>query len=100
MTGKVLNNLVAAGSVALTRTALDWADSAGMDTQKLLDLMHTSPGQNWFASGFEDIEFSRDGYDPFNSIGLLKKGECQIFCILTPILDKGLLRGIHEPTFL
>ncbi len=73
MTGKVLNNLVAAGSVALTRTALSWAENSGMDARKLLDLMQTSSGQNWFASGFEDIEFARDGYDPLNSIGLLKK---------------------------
>lgn len=73
MTGKVLNNLVAAGSVALTRTALEWAQIAGLDQQKLLGLMHTSSGQNWFASGFDDIEFAKDGYDPFNSIGLLKK---------------------------
>ncbi len=73
MTAKVLNNLIAAGSVALTRTALDWAQDAGLGEQKLLDLIHTSSGQNWFASGFEEIEFSNDGIEPDNSIGLLKK---------------------------
>lgn len=73
MTGKVLNNLIAAGSVALTRTALDWAANAGLSQEKLLALIHTSSGQNWFASGFDSIEFARDGFAPDNSIGLLQK---------------------------
>jgi hypothetical protein len=36
-------------------------------------LIHTSSGQNWLASGFDDIEFSRDGYADDNSIGILVK---------------------------
>lgn len=73
MSSKVLNNLIAAGSVALTRTALNWAQKTGLDEGKLLQLIHTSSGQNWFASNFESIEFANDGFEADNSIGLLKK---------------------------
>lgn len=73
MTGKVLNNLVAASSTIATRLVMDWADDMGIDARKLLDLMHTSSGQNWLASNFDDIEFAAHGFDPDNSIGILKK---------------------------
>lgn len=73
MTGKVLNNLVAASSTIATRLVMDWADDMGIDAQKLLDLMHTSSGQNWLASNFDDIEFAAHGFDLDNSIGILKK---------------------------
>ena len=73
MTAKVLNNMVAASSTVATRLALDWADELGLDEGKLLALMHTSSGKNWLASGFNDIEFARHGFDANNSIGILKK---------------------------
>ena len=73
MTAKVLNNLLAASNTAMTRLVLDWADAQGVDEAKLLALIHTASGQNWLASGFEEIEFARDGYDPDNSIGILVK---------------------------
>ena len=73
MQAKVLNNLLAASNTAMTRLVLDWADSAGVDETALLNLIHTSSGQNWFASGFNDIEFARDGHDPENTIGILVK---------------------------
>lgn len=73
MTAKVLNNLLAASSSAMTRLVLDWADSAGVDEGKLLALIHSASGQNWFASGFDEIEFARDGYAPDNTIGILEK---------------------------
>jgi 3-hydroxyisobutyrate dehydrogenase-like beta-hydroxyacid dehydrogenase len=73
MQAKVLNNLLAASNTAMTRLVLDWADNAGLDEQKLLDLMHTSSGQNWFASGFNSIEFARDGLEADNTIGILVK---------------------------
>ncbi|MGB0497208.1 MAG: NAD(P)-dependent oxidoreductase [Rubricella sp.] len=73
MTAKVLNNLVAASSVAATRTALDWAAAHGLDRDRLLALMHDSSGQTWFGSGFDRIEFARDGYMPDNTIGILAK---------------------------
>lgn len=73
MAAKVLNNLLAASHTAMTRTVLEWADAAGIDESRLLDLIHTSSGQNWLASGFNDIEFARDGYSDDNTIGILVK---------------------------
>ncbi|MEL7179762.1 MAG: NAD(P)-binding domain-containing protein [Pseudomonadota bacterium] len=73
MTAKVLNNLLAASHTAMTRLVLDWADAEGVDEDKLLALINTASGQNWLASGFEEIEFARDGYDAENTIGILVK---------------------------
>jgi len=73
MTAKVLNNLLAASNTAMTRLVLEWADAEGVDETKLLALINTASGQNWLASGFEEIEFAREGYDPTNSIGILFK---------------------------
>mgnify|MGYP001793338720 FL=1 len=73
MTAKVLNNLLAASHTAMTRLVLDWADAEGVDETKLLELINTASGQNWLASGFDEIEFARDGYDPDNTIGILVK---------------------------
>ena len=73
MQAKVLNNLLAASNTAMTRLVLDWAEKAGLDERALLDLIHTSSGQNWFASHFDSIEFARDGHDPNNTIGILVK---------------------------
>lgn len=73
MAAKVLNNLLAASSTVMTRLALDWADALAIDQDKLLALMHTSSGQTWFGSNFDTIEFARDGFDPENTIGILKK---------------------------
>lgn len=73
MQAKVLNNLLAASNTAMTRLVLDWADATGLNEAALLELMHTSSGQNWFASGFDQIEFARDGYDVDNTIAILVK---------------------------
>jgi len=73
MTAKVLNNFVAATAVTAVRQVLDWTDELGVDRAKLLALMHDSSGQTWFGSNFDKIEFARDGYDPDNTIGILKK---------------------------
>ena len=73
MQAKVLNNLLAASHTAMTRLVLDWADAAGLETDRLLALIETSSGQNWFASSFETIEFAKHGYAPDNSIGILVK---------------------------
>lgn len=73
MTAKVLNNFVAASSVAAVRQALGWADGLGVERDRLLALMHDSSGQTWFGSGFGRIEFARDGWAADNSIGLLEK---------------------------
>ena len=73
MQAKVLNNLLAASHMAMTRLVLDWADASGLDADKLLALINTSSGQNWFASGFDTIEFARHGHAPDNSVGILVK---------------------------
>lgn len=73
MMAKVLNNLLAAANTALTRQVLDWADEVGLDEGRLLALIATSSGQNWFASGFDSIEFARDGHGEDNTIGILVK---------------------------
>ena len=73
MSAKVLNNLLAASHTAMTRLALDWADAEGIDEARLLALIHASSGQNWLASGFDEIEFARDGYAGSNTIGILVK---------------------------
>ena len=73
MTAKVLNNFVTACGIAGARQVIDWAEGLDMDRERLFALMHDSSGQNWFVSNFEAIEFSRDGYDPDNTIGILKK---------------------------
>ncbi|MCK0095334.1 NAD(P)-binding domain-containing protein [Yoonia sp. F2084L] len=73
MTAKVLNNLLAASNTAMTRLVLDWADAEGVDEAKLLALINTASGQNWLASGFDEIEFARDGYTADNTIGILFK---------------------------
>ena len=39
----------------------------------MLALIQTSSGQNWLASGFNDIEFAPDGFNENNSIGILVK---------------------------
>lgn len=73
MQAKVLNNLLAGSNTVMTRLVLDWAQSAGVDPRKLLDVIHASSGQNWLASGFEEIEFATHGFDPENTLGILKK---------------------------
>ncbi|MEM8539266.1 MAG: NAD(P)-binding domain-containing protein [Pseudomonadota bacterium] len=73
MTAKVLNNLLAASHTAMTRLVLDWADAQNMDEGRLLALINAASGQNWLASGFDEIEFARDGYATDNSIGILEK---------------------------
>ncbi len=73
MQAKVLNNLLAASHTAMTRLVLEWADAYRLDEANLLALIETSSGQNWLASGFDSIEFARDGYAEDNSIGILAK---------------------------
>lgn len=73
MTAKVLNNLLAASSTAMTRLVLDWADKLDLDEQSLLQLIDKSSGQNWFASAIDNIEFARAGYAQDNTIGILEK---------------------------
>lgn len=73
MSAKVLNNLLAASSTAMTRLVLEWADQLEIDEQRLLQLIDSSSGQNWFARNFPDIEFACDGWLQDNTIGILEK---------------------------
>jgi len=73
MTIKVLNNYVAASNVAATRRSMELAELANVDPALLRDVMCASSGANWYAENFEDIDWSRQGYDPRNTIGILEK---------------------------
>ena len=73
MQAKVLNNVLAASHTAVTRLVLDWAADSRMDEARLLEVIENSSGQNWFASGFDVIEFSGDGHRADNTIGILVK---------------------------
>jgi 3-hydroxyisobutyrate dehydrogenase-like beta-hydroxyacid dehydrogenase len=96
MQAKVLNNLLAASNTAMTRLVLDWADEAGLDEDRLLKLIQTSSGQNWFASGFNDIEFARDGHAPDNTIGILVKDVASALDAAPPDADKRLPELIQD----
>lgn len=96
MQAKVLNNLLAACNTAMTRLVLDWADDAGLDERRLLDLIHTSSGQNWFASGFDKIEFARDGHAPDNTIGILVKDVASALDAAPDGADTSLPRTVQQ----
>jgi 3-hydroxyisobutyrate dehydrogenase-like beta-hydroxyacid dehydrogenase len=96
MQAKVLNNLLAASNTAMTRLVLDWADAAGIDERRLLDLIHTSSGQNWFASGFDQIEFACDGLEPGNTIAILVKDVASALDAAPEGADTSLPRTVQE----
>ena len=96
MTAKVLNNFVAASSVTATRQALDWADDLGLDPAKLMALMHDSSGQTWFGSNFDRIEFARDGCNPANTLGILKKDVESCLDAIDPAQHAGLPQAIVD----
>ncbi len=73
MTVKVLNNYVAVASVVAVRRVLDAAPALGVDPDLLRRVMHSSSGGTWFGNGFERIDWSREGYDAANTIGILEK---------------------------
>lgn len=73
MVAKVLVTLLTASATAMTRLALDWGDREGLDERALLDLIGASSGQNWLASGFDEISFAREGWAEDNPVGLLAR---------------------------
>lgn len=73
MTVKVLNNYVAASNVAATRRSMALAQRANVDPALLRQVMRTSSGNNWYAENFDAIDWSCEGYDPRNTIGILEK---------------------------
>ena len=70
---KVLNNLVAATCVVAVRTALAEAPGLGVTPERLRAVMETASGGTWFGTHFDAIDWSRQGYDPANTIGILEK---------------------------
>lgn len=99
MQAKVLNNLLAASNTAMTRLVLEWADASGLDEQALLQLIHTSSGQNWFASGFDQIEFAHDGHDPDNTIAILVKDVASALDAAPTDADTALPRLVQASIF-
>lgn len=96
MQAKVLNNLLAATNTALTRQILVWGKDAGLDEGHLLALIDASSGQNWFASGYDDIEFSRDGWAPDNTIGILTKDIDAALSALPDKADTGIVKAARN----
>ncbi|MEO0678978.1 MAG: NAD(P)-binding domain-containing protein [Pseudomonadota bacterium] len=95
MTAKVLNNLVGASSVAMTRLALDWADALGVPEDRLLDLMNDSSGQTWFGANFDAIEFARDGHSDDNTIGIIVKDVASALDAMPEGRDPALPRAVQ-----
>jgi 3-hydroxyisobutyrate dehydrogenase len=73
MTAKVLNNYVASASVVAVRRAYARARELGADLGALRAVMNVSSGATWFGSHFHEIDWSHDGYEPDNTIGILEK---------------------------
>ncbi len=99
MTVKVLNNYVAASSVAATRRSMELADKVGVDPALLREVMCASSGANWYAENFDAIDWGREGYDPNNTIGIIEKDVQCALDIETGELqpaDKALLHAIRR----
>jgi 3-hydroxyisobutyrate dehydrogenase-like beta-hydroxyacid dehydrogenase len=73
MTAKVLNNYVACASVVAVRRAYARARELGADLDALRAVMKASSGSTWFGDHFHDIDWSREGYETNNTIGILEK---------------------------
>ncbi len=73
MTAKVLNNYVASASVVAVRRAYAHARALGADLDALRSVMMASSGSTWFGDHFHDIDWSREGYESNNTIGILEK---------------------------
>ena len=73
MTAKVLNNYVASASVVAVRRAYARARELGVDLEALRSVMKASSGSTWFGDHFHDIDWSREGYEADNTIGILEK---------------------------
>ncbi len=73
MSAKVLNNFVAATTVAAVRRVLAVSAELGIAPEALLAVMDSSSGQSWYGSRFREIAWSREEYSPANTIGILEK---------------------------
>jgi len=102
MTAKVLNNYVASASVVAVRRAYIRARELGVDLEVLRSVMKASSGSTWFGDHFHDIDWSREGYEPDNTIGILEKdirsgldAMCGAECAEPDAFDAALLAAIH-----
>jgi 3-hydroxyisobutyrate dehydrogenase-like beta-hydroxyacid dehydrogenase len=73
MTCKVINNFVGVSGVVAVRKALKAATALGLEHDRLLDVMRTSSGSTWYGDNIDRISWSREGFDPANTIGILEK---------------------------
>lgn len=73
MTTKVLNNFVCAAAVVAVRRVGLLAPEMGLDPAKLREVMSASSGGSWFGNNFDRIKFAREGYDPANTMGIIRK---------------------------
>jgi 3-hydroxyisobutyrate dehydrogenase-like beta-hydroxyacid dehydrogenase len=101
MSAKVLNNMVAASSVAATRRALLAADALGLAREKLLAVMQTSSGQNWFASNLSRISWAQESYSPDNTMGILEKDVESMLDAISetqlpePVLERSVVKSLR-----
>lgn len=73
MTAKVLNNFVCAAAVVAVRRVGLLAPEMGLDPARLREVMSASSGGSWFGNNFDRIKFAREGYDPANTMGIIRK---------------------------
>ena len=70
---KVLNNFIAASSVASVRHVLHQAQKFELDIDALFQTIDTSSGQTWFGTNRADIEWFKENFENDNTMGILKK---------------------------
>lgn len=73
MTVKVVNNFVAASSVVAVRHAIAAARVLGVAPEVLTKVMAQSSGATWYGDNLAAIDWSGEGYDQENTIGILEK---------------------------
>lgn len=73
LTCKVVNNFVAASGVIAVRHALASAEALGVDRATILKVMHSSSGGTWYGRHFNEIDWALEGYEPGNTMGIIKK---------------------------
>jgi len=87
LTCKVINNFVAASSVVAVRRAVQAARLLGVDQRTMLAVMRTSSGGTWFGDNFAAIDWSGQGYDPENTIGILEKDMASFLDAMQGVAD-------------
>ena len=73
MTAKVLNNFIAATSLVSLRNVIADAEKNNIPTEKLLEVVNSSSGKNWFSENFNNISYIKENFSNKNTIGLLLK---------------------------